>query len=338
MSLRESQFVEVASGLAYPEGPVELPDGRLAVVEVMGGALVLLRPAAGGRFAVERRVALGGAPNGAALGPDGHLYVCNNGGMMFTPVPVADVGPQGEGENWTLYVPGGAPPEYAGGYLQRIDLATLAVETLCSGFRSPDDLVFDARGGLWFTDWGKIQVAAHGPVRDITGVYYLPAGAATASMKIVNRSAPNGVGLSPDGRRLYVAETYNRWIVYWDLDAAGNIQPNPQNFDGSRLLTAAIPGCGGLDSMAMDEAGNVYAVTILPKGLDSLSRGGITVVSPEGKVIEFIEIDCGHPDPLPSNLCFGGPDRRTAYITLGGTGRIVSCRMAIPGLKLPHGS
>jgi gluconolactonase len=74
-------------------------------------------------------------------------------------------------------------------------------------------------------------------------------------------------------------------------------------------------------------------VTILPAGLDPMTNGGITVVSPTGEVLEFIEIDCGVPEPLPSNICFGGTDRRTAFITLGGTGRVITCQMAIPGLE-----
>ncbi|HXE30721.1 MAG TPA: SMP-30/gluconolactonase/LRE family protein [Terriglobales bacterium] len=332
MSLRTSPFTEIAAGLAYPEGPVYLPDGSLAAVEVKGGNLRRFRPdPATGRYLSDPPLALGGAPNGAALGPDGNLYVCNNGGMDFLSVPVTQ-----DGNSWTLNVPGAASPAYNGGYLQRVTLATGAVETLCTGFRSPDDLVFDAAGGLWFTDWGKLQSLAHGPARDITGVYYLPAGASAPMLTIPNRSAPNGILLSPGGDRVYVAETYNRWIVYWELDGPGKIRPNPRRFDGSHLLTAAIPGCGGLDSMAMDEAGNLYAITILPHGLDPLSRGGITVVSPKGEILEYITLDCGIPDPLPSNLCFGGPGRRTAFITLGGTGRILACQMAIPGLPSAH--
>jgi gluconolactonase len=149
-----------------------------------------------------------------------------------------------------------------------------------------------------------------------------------------NRGAPNGIQLSPQGDRVYVAETYARWILYWQLDGPGNIRPNPRTVDGSYLLTGAIPGMGTLDSMGMDEEGNLYAATLLPDGFDALSNGGITVVSPQGRVIEYIPLDIGIPDPLPSNICFGGTDRRTAFITLGGTGRIVSCRMAIAGLKL----
>ena len=55
--------------------------------------------------------------------------------------------------------------------------------------------------------------------------------------------------------------------------------------------------------------------------------------SPDGKQLQYIPINTPIPDPLPSNICFGGPDRKTAFITLGGTGQIVTCRMPIAGLR-----
>jgi gluconolactonase len=85
--------------------------------------------------------------------------------------------------------------------------------------------------------------------------------------------------------------------------------------------------------MAVDEEGNVYVATMLPNGADPATNGGITIITPEGDVVQFLEIDIGTPDPLPSNLCFGGPDRRTAYVTCGGSGHLASVRMKLPGAK-----
>jgi sugar lactone lactonase YvrE len=84
--------------------------------------------------------------------------------------------------------------------------------------------------------------------------------------------------------------------------------------------------------MAVDEEGNVYAATMLPQGPDPAIPGGITVISPEGKfwISSSLMVE-GKPEPLPSNLCFGGPDRRTAFITLAGTGRLAACEMMVPG-------
>ncbi len=348
---RESDFTEVASGLQYPEAPVWLPDGTLLAADVKAGTLLRFNPVSGqeGKFTEAPAINLGGSPNGAAIGSDGYLYVCNSGGFFFQTLgpPLLP---------FTLNIPVAPSPDYKGGYLQRVCLTDGSFETWCAtnsvapavtsclspkaplpndprGLRAPDDLVFDSTGGMWFTDWGKPEAFN----RDVTGVYYLPAGSQSPIMKIPDRESPNGIAISPDGKRLYVAETNPRWIHYWELDGPGSIKCNPRALDGSFLFTGAFPGGGQPDSMKADEEGNLYVATLIPKGLDPTTSGGITVFSPTGERIDYIELSIGIPEPLPSNIFFGGADRRTAFITLAGTGRIVSCRMKIPGLKPAFG-
>ena len=77
-----------------------------------------------------------------------------------------------------------------------------------------------------------------------------------------------------------------------------------------------------LDSLAVDSAGNVCVATIV--------NGGITVISPDGGKIEHVPM----PDPLTTNVCFGGPDLRTAYVTLSATGKLVSLPWPRAGLRL----
>jgi gluconolactonase len=296
---------EIARGLAFPEGPVCLPDGSVLVVEIRRGTLT--RIAEDGAKTIVAQ--LGGGPNGAAIGPDGAVYVCNNGGFEWH-----DAG--------GIVVPGNQPTDYTGGSIQRVDLTTGRVETVytaCDGIplKGPNDLVFDAQGGFWFTDHGKLRPRD----RDRTGVFYaLPDGSSIREV-IFPLDAPNGVGLSPDGRRLYVAETHTGRVFWWEIASPGVVRPNPFAAHGGHLLRG-LPGMQLLDSMAIDSEGNVCVATLV--------NGGITIIPPDGASSQHVPM----PDPLTTNLAFGGPDLSTAYITLSGTGRLVSMPWPTRGLRL----
>src|SRR5258707_6805738 len=114
-----AELRELANGLQFPEGPIALADGSVLVVEIKRGTLTRVSP--DGRTSIVATT--GGGPNGAAVGPDGKVYVCNNGGFEWH-----EIGP--------FLLPGNQPADYAGGSIQRVDLATGAVETLyreCGG-------------------------------------------------------------------------------------------------------------------------------------------------------------------------------------------------------------
>ena len=100
----------MASGLRFPEGPIVMPDGSVLVVEIAGGCLT--RVSSTGEITVVAE--LGGGPNGAAIGPDGHCYVCNNGGFSWR----TDNG---------FTRPIGPAADYQGGVIQRVNLRTGAV-------------------------------------------------------------------------------------------------------------------------------------------------------------------------------------------------------------------
>jgi len=331
MTLRTSEFRVLCSGMKYPEGPTAVADGSLIFCQLAGGTLTAVSP----QGTITTIAALGGSPNGSAVGPDGKVYVCNSGGFTF--LYVGDKGIALAPYEGAVCLAGNQPPAYTGGSIQRVDVHTGQFETVYTQFPSgtgqlplkgPDDLVFDADGGFWFTDWGK----ARDRDRDATGIYYASPDGSSIREMLFPLDAPNGIALSPDGKRLYVAETYTRRVLFWELAAPGQIAPAGKSIDYSHLLTARIPGQGLLDSMAVDAEGNVYVATLLPNGNVFTAAGGITVISPDGDVLDFIELAIdGIAEPLPSNICFGGPDRRTAFITLGGTGRVVACEMRIPG-------
>jgi gluconolactonase len=304
------EFREIASGLRFPEGPVVLPDGDLVVVEIARGTLTRI----GAKDGKARVVATpGGGPNGAAIGPDGRLYVTNNGGSFTW----HDVG--------GLCVPGPTPPEHRGGRIERVDAESGKVEVLythCDGraLCGPNDLVFDAHGGFWFTDHGTTQERT----RDRTGAYYAKADGSSIREVIFPLDAPNGIGLSPKGDKVYVAETHTGRVWSWDVTKPGEVARAAGFGPGGGTLLAGLAGFQLLDSLAVDSAGHVCVATLV--------NGGITDISPDGASVVHVPL----PDPLTTNLCFGGPDLRTAYVTLSGTGKLVSFPWPRPGLRLAH--
>ncbi len=295
---------EITSGLQFPEGPIAAVDGSVLVVEIQRGTLTRVRPDGSQEIVAET----GGGPNGAAIGPDGKVYICNCGGFEWH-----EVG--------GLTVPRNQPADYAGGSIQRVDLRSGEVETLyteCDGhpLKGPNDIVFDAAGGFWFTDLGKSRERE----MDRGGLYYaLPDGKMIREV-VYPLMTPNGVGLSPDGKRVYVAETVTGRVYYWEVASPGNVMP-AQTESGGQLLVG-VPGLQLFDSLAVDSEGALCVATIW--------NGGITRISADGERVEHIPM----PDPLTTNICFGGPDLRTAYITLSGTGKLVCMEWPVPGLEL----
>jgi gluconolactonase len=294
-----AELTEIATGLQFPEGPIAMDDGSVILVEIRRGTLSRVSPTG----SIEIIAEPGGGPNGAAIGPDGHCYVCNNGGFEWR-------------EAGGLVLPGDQPSDYSGGRIERIDLETGRVDVLyteCDGhpLRGPNDLVFDAEGGFWFTDHGKARARD----RDRTGVYYAHVDGDRIEEKIFPLEAPNGIGLSPDEDVLYVAETPTGRLWAFDLEGPGRLGPG-------RRMMAQIPDFHLFDSLAVDAEGNVCVATII--------TGGITIHSPDGLRASLVPM----PDLLTTNICFGGDGLQTAYITLSGTGRLVSTPWPSPGLPL----
>ena len=301
---------EICSGLFFPEGPVAMGDGSVVVVEIGRGTVT--RVAADGSAEVVAEP--GGGPNGAALGPGGKLFVCNNGAAFdYTEM---------EG----LTVPSQPPSNYSFGRIERIDLDSGEVEVLydsCDGrpLRAPNDLVFDAHGGFYFTDHGLREERTS----DRTAVFYAQPDGSSISEVIFPLDAPNGVGLSPDGSRIYVAETYTACVWRWEVGGPGDVQTPPALLPHGGTLLNRLPGFQYLDSLGVDGDGNVCVAT--------LGSGGVTSLSPEdGSVVEFVETG----DIFTTNVCFGGDDRRTAYITASGTGRLLATEWPRPGLELAY--
>ncbi|MET0179175.1 MAG: SMP-30/gluconolactonase/LRE family protein [Novosphingobium sp.] len=304
---------EIATGLRFPEGPVAMADGSVLVVEIAGGRLVWVMPDGSKEVVAD----LGGGPNGAAIGPDGHCYVCNNGGFSWTTL---DDG---------FLRPTGCAADYAGGSIQRVDRASGRFETLydsCDGvpIRGPNDIVFDADGGFWFTDYGK----AHGRLLDRGAIFYARTDGSLIRQAAFPLITPNGIGLSPDGRMLYAPETDAGKLWAWPVLGPGELAREPwPSPHGGRYLNG-IRGYQRFDSLAIEASGNVCVATM---GTGTPGPG-ISVYAPDGELIEFHRM----PEFYCTNIAFGGPGMRTAFITLSGYGRLVACEWPRAGLPLLH--
>jgi gluconolactonase len=295
----------VTEGLQFPEGPIAMADGSVLLVEIRRQTLTRVFPDGRQEIVVD----LGGGPNGAAIGPDGAVYIANNGGFEWL-----------ESESGGITTHGHAPPDYRSGSIQRVDLKTGAVKTLyteCEGrsLRGPNDLVFDQDGGMWVTDPGKVDAEwiHHG--------HLLYARADGSMLRRVRDPmvTPNGVGLSPDQRTLYVAETLTSRLWAFQITGHGKVAAPPAGWDQD--VFGPLPGKQMLDSLAVKADGDVCVGT--------LGHGGITTFGMRGG-IQHVAI----PDSMATNLCFGGADMRDVWITGSATGRLFKCRWADAGLRL----
>ena len=298
----------VATGLCFPEGPVAMKDGSVVLVEIERQTVSRVLP--DGSVQVIART--GGGPNGMAVGPDGAFYICNNGGFAWR----LELG---------LLRPAVQASDYTTGRIERVDPKTGAVGVLydrCGANRlnGPNDIVFDTSGGFYFTDLGKTRARD----RDHGVIYYALADGSRIVEVAFPCLTPNGIGLSPDGRVLYVAETEPARLWAFDITEPGVVKkqgwPSP---NGGRLVIG-LGGFQRFDSLAVDAAGNICVATLI--------TGCVSVITPDGRLARQVAI----PDPVTTNICFGGPDLRTAYVTLSGTGQMVAVDWPEAGLRLAY--
>lgn len=231
----------IAEGLQFPEGPVVMADGSVILVEIPAGKVTRCWS---GRTEVVSQP--GGGPNGAAIGPDGALYVCNSGGFGHH-----------------------APPEP--GRIERIDLGTGRVERLydsCDGepLSAPNDMMFDTDGNMWFTDLGRI--AATG--KDFGGLYCARPDGSAITRIIGGALSYNGVGVSPDMQTVYTACTYSARVYAFDRRIAAQ----------NARFVATVPGPIMLDSLAMTASGNICVAMPMGHGIATVTPGGAVAITP----------------------------------------------------------
>ena len=199
-------------------------------------------------------------------------------------------------------------------------------------FNSPNDLTIDSSGRIYFSDprygnRGSMEMRdAQGKL--VEGVYRIdaPGDAPSDDPSKITRvithevDRPNGVLVSPGGEYLYVADNNNnnagaaRKLWRFLLRADGTIDP------GSRKLIFDWGDGRGPDGVKTDREGRLYVAAGLnqshaPYESAAKFKGGVYILSPEGKLLDFVAI----PVDEVTNCAFGGPDRKTLYITAGGT-------------------
>ncbi len=274
-----------------------MDDGTVVLVEMFGPRITRVHPDGTKETVAE----IAGGPNGLAVGPDGAFYLCNNGGC-FAPIEVGG-----------MLFPGAFDPDrYIGGRIQRVDPATGEVTDLyteCDGhpLRAPNDIVFDAHGGMYFTDHG-IRARAHErshrhllrPARRVEDHARWPSRRRRRTASACRRTATPCTGPRPTP------------VGCTNVASSSRACSRRRRRSTPSVCLCGLPGLQLLDSLGVDGAGNVCVATLI--------NGGVTVIAPSGEILEHVATG----DPMTTNVCFTTDDPSTAFITWSAFGKLVS--------------
>ena len=203
----------------------------------------------------------------------------------------------------------------------RTDMKTGEVTVLTDHFEkkrynSPNDCCVDAKGRIWFTD-PRYGADRSDLEMDVEGVYCIDNGNVKRMLTQKEIDRPNGIAVSPDDKILYVIDSHpkeggNRKIWAFDLAADGSLSKQRVAYDFGKAR--------GGDGMRIDMNGNIWVAAGINKARGNPGESldvpaGVYVISPEGKLLGRIPI----AEDLITNVAFGGPERKTLYVTAGRT-------------------
>ena len=309
MHKKELETDIITDELNFPEGPIYLNDNSVLLVEIARGTLTKVFMNGKKEILCE----LGGGPNGAAIGPDGYCYICNNGGFEW------DVS-----KDKKFMRPILQSKTYKNGRIEKVNLKSGKFQTLydsCNDIplNGPNDIVFDKKGNFWFTDLGKVRDRT----MDRGAIYWAKADGSKIKEVIHPFMTPNGIGLSPDEKTLYVSETEGGKLYSYQIIGEGEVKKMdfPSSVNGGLLMNIE-GGMKRFDSLAVEKNGYVCVGTLVD--------GGISVISPSSGLVEFWSLD----DPYITNICFGGDYFKTAFITASYQGILLKANWHREGLKL----
>ena len=284
--LAEGSSLSTATVIAFTEGPAVDADGSVYFSDIWNNRIMKL--AADGSQSVFR--ADSGRTNGNTFDQLGRLLSCEG----------AEMGPGGRRR------------------VVRTDLKTGEVTVLTDRYEgvrynSPNDVVVDGRGRIYFTDpcYGDRSSME----MEMEGVYRIdPDGSVTRILQQPDIQRPNGIAITPDDRTLYLVDSNpnaggNRKIWAFDLATNGSVS-------NQRLVYDFSPSRGG-DGMRLDVEGNLWIAAGVNRarreGETTAHPAGVYGISPAGKLLGCIPV----PEDLITNLAFGGQDKKTLYITAG---------------------
>ncbi|MDP6115337.1 MAG: SMP-30/gluconolactonase/LRE family protein [Planctomycetota bacterium] len=285
--LSNAKIEKLASGFIWAEGPVYVPDGDYVLFsDPKKGTAYKWKEGEGVSVFLKQSGGIAPNPgfkepgsNGLFLDRDGNLLLCQHGLRRVV-----------------RYVHG--------------KFESLADNIDGKRFNSPNDLTVHKNGSIYFTDppYG-LKGGWRSKLREVkfTGVYRVKPG---RKVEIISTGlAPNGIGLSPDQKVLYV--THGRSIVRFHLNEDGSVSGSHKPFFDFRAAGLN----GGPDGMAIDNRGNVFA---------GFLGGGVVVISPKGKYLGMIKTS------VRTANCAFGDDGHTLYITANDS--LVRVRVKTKGL------